>query len=220
MELLYKKSAQILEEVTILGPVVQIASALTRRKTDIGGITVQALVSANHTDTATVTSHAVEKGIPISDHMYKEPASVTITARFGNSAILEGLQALSNFINGGPERLNEIYDMFLDFQRKSELVTIVTPRRTYKNMAIISIQSPVSGQTYNSLEITISAREVRQATVMTTQYPAIKLQGSEQLNTVESIGDKTAKQTDSQALRRQIGGFNNSYKNFFNGFLK
>lgn len=123
----------------------------------VGDIHLEVTVEEAHDDTLVVTEHAVEQGVAVSDHAYKNPMKVDITA--GTSA------------NEGEGVPRETYEKLLELQASLEPFTIVTGKRTYANMLVEGINVTTNADTENILMATLSCREVILVSTQTVQVP-------------------------------------------------
>lgn len=69
-------------------------SIMIKPKRTIGPIVAQVTIQEVHTDTLEITEHPVEMGAVISDHAFKRPAELTITASWSNSPSGNGTNSL------------------------------------------------------------------------------------------------------------------------------
>ena len=137
----------------------------------IGVINLDAVLTEQHSRTSTISSHPVEGGAQVTDHIISEPAEVTIDGIVTNTPIyiLASLTAPSP-IEGSPspveDRVGAAYDEIKRIHQQSELIEIVTALETYSDMAINSLTITRDVTTGNVLSLSITAREV---TLVTTQ---------------------------------------------------
>lgn len=90
----------------------------------IGGIVAQVIIEEQHTDEIRITEHPVEQGAPISDHAYKIPANIQITAGW-STTFASDLSAESG-----------VYGLLLSMQAMLIPFDVITGKRWYKNMLI------------------------------------------------------------------------------------
>ena len=135
----------------------------------IGGIVAPCTLQERHTDTLALTHHPVELGAQITDHAFKNPVELDITIGWGAGSITP---------------LPQIYQKLLDLQKSAVPFNIVTGKRQYKNMLIVSIGQTTGVDTENSLIIYLSCREV---IIVETQITSMK-PASDQANPQNTSG--------------------------------
>lgn len=138
---------------------------------NIGGISANVTVSEEHNDELEITSHPVETGAQISDHSYKRPSSVVVRVGWSNS---------SEQAAGDSDYVKTTYKKLLDLQNGRQPITVVTGKRTYKNMLIRSLAMSTDQTTENALMVTARCEEVILVSTSTTTVPANDKQKSPQ----------------------------------------
>lgn len=113
----------------------------------IGGIIAEVTVKESAQDELTITTHPVERGAPITDHAFKNPAMLTVTIGW-SAANVEGRD------------LNDIYDELLATQVNATLLVVQTGKRLYENMLIRSLRSDTDQTTENALMVTVQLQEI------------------------------------------------------------
>lgn len=126
------------------------------------------VVSELHVDDVTATRHPVDIGANISDHAYREPATLVCEFAWSDSSML-----LNSMIDGslfrGLRSSNDVYEKLLALKDQLQLLTVTTGKRTYKNMLIVQLKTTTTEDTENCLKmeitfqevLTVSAKEVR-----------------------------------------------------------
>jgi len=122
----------------------------------IGSIKAQVVIQENTNDTLTITKQPVQQGASITDHAYREPTTFNSTLYFRSDA------------SSDPK---VIYQQFQDLQNSRVPFTIVTTKRTYKNMLIAALGMTVDKNTENCLALSISCQEVIIVSVTTVNVP-------------------------------------------------
>lgn len=157
----------------------------------IGGIFPQIVVEEQHDDTLEITDFPVESGASISDHAFKKPERVTITA--ATSATNENIDAL--------------YQKLLKLQAKREPFEIVTGKRKYDNMLVESLSVPTDKTREYSLWFRATCKRIRIVGVKTTSLPPSENQGLS--NSTESpvdTGSKMPTEAGNGSALSNIGG--------------
>jgi len=120
----------------------------------IGTITFDAVVEERHEDQWEMTEHPVEVGSTITDHIYKLPSSIDITA-FTSMGSQQNTTQDSSF-------LKTLYNSLLALG--GALLPVQTGKRIYKNMAIRSLRVDTDKRTENVLSVSVSMQEIIFAT--------------------------------------------------------
>lgn len=157
-----------------------------------------ATIEEVHSDDLEITDHPVEQGTVISDHAFKRPAEVIITAAWSDSPnnsgignllvgaaanassalqavigaakLVDGvLNAIDTNVGGSPSQ--EAYQRLLYAQQNRVLIQIFTGKRPYKNMLIRSLAATTDAKTENSLIIRIGCRQILMAQTQTVTVP-------------------------------------------------
>jgi hypothetical protein len=157
-----------------------------------------ATIEEVHSAELDITDHPVEQGTSISDHAFKRPEELIVTAGWSDSPNNSGLQnqiigAAANSspalkaIIGAAEAVNGVVNLFgsngqaspskaaylklLDIQANRFLFTIFTGKRVYRNMIVKSLSTTTDAKTENSLIIRIGCRQILMAQTQTVTVP-------------------------------------------------
>lgn len=154
--------------------------------TDSGEIIALVTISEEHNDELEITEHPVEQGAPITDHAYKRPSQLTLNLGWSNSKTSKGYQAarlaeayasmfsaaagtavsVAEMITAGfnllnqKDTINAAYETLLSLQKKRQIFTVYTAKRTYYNMMCVGLSTKTDFETSNALMITVKCREV------------------------------------------------------------
>lgn len=125
-------------QVSVLQPIATQGASL---ELDAGFIwTFDATMSESHTYSANVTSHPVENGTDITDHVQILPFELTLSGIVTNTPIQP-----QEFDFDQANRVQNLYDeLTLLFEERSFL-TVVTGLQRYENMILTSIDVPRQG---------------------------------------------------------------------------
>jgi hypothetical protein len=85
---------------------------------NLGGIPLDVVINENHTSEVNIPKHPVERGVKVSDHVWREPREVEI------ECIIQG------------PGLMGVYNDLLDLQEEAEPFDFVTGLLVYENMLI------------------------------------------------------------------------------------
>ena len=147
-------------------------------------VVLDASVSETHTSSASITSHPVESGANITDHVHREPDSITIQGVVSNTstAFPQGvvgvalIKSTANLVGGVSNDLAKTaYDQLRQLVEGKELVKIVTTLREYNDMLIENLTVTRDSQYGDALHLTATARQVRlikTSSVEKTSIPA------------------------------------------------
>lgn len=147
---------------------------------NIGGIVAEVTVKERAQDELTITAHPVERGAPITDHAFKNPA--TLAVQIGWSAA-----------NPDGRDLNDIYDELLAMQVNAKLLVVQTGKRLYENMLIRSIAIDTDQMTENALMLTVQLQEIILVdTLQVTMPPNANRTAPQSASGVADTGTKAA----------------------------
>jgi hypothetical protein len=157
-----------------------------------------ATIEEVHNDDVEVTDHPVEQGTTISDHAFKRPSELMITAGWSDSpnnsglgnqivgaaanassalqAIIGTARAIGGIVdmfaaNGSGSPSQAAYKKLLSMQANRTLFTIYTGKRIYQNMLIKSLATTTDAKTENSAIIRIGCRQILMAQTQTVTVP-------------------------------------------------
>lgn len=132
-------------------------------KTNIGGLFFDAIFSVSTSHTATITSHPVQNGANISDHMFVNP--VTINMEIGMS------DAMATMVQGqftsAYSKSVSAYRELVKLQESRQPFTVLTRLNRYENMVIQGINVEDSAQYKNGLRASVNMQQIIMATVAT-----------------------------------------------------
>lgn len=147
------------------------------RKYGVGTINFDLVLSENHNFSANATTHPVEDGSEISDHIINALENGTLNGLISNFSINAG-EITSN-------RSQDVFDALVALWKEKTLVTITTVMRVYEDVVITSMPFLRDGSQGESLPISISFRQMRVVTL-----EQIELEVEVKTNGVETDIDK------------------------------
>lgn len=164
-------------------------------KSSIGGIEIQATLEEVLTDTLQLTEHPVEVGAAIVDHAYKRPAELVLRCGWSNSSLDALAGAIQSIFSGGgltgSDYVSGIYSQLLTLQESREPFDIMTTRRMYTDMQIVSLQKTVDNKTSNVLMVQATCRQIIRVFTQATTLPARENQANpKETAGVENTGVK------------------------------
>jgi hypothetical protein len=174
-----------------------LATFKTKRR--IADFTAQVTVEEAHEDDLTITKHPVERGAPISDHAYKEPARLHLLVGWSNSGDGSGEQ--------GDDFVRAVYARLLALQATREPFSVTTGKRMYSNMLFATLATTTTQETENALMISAALQEVIIVETQTVTVPPRDVQANpaqtadtENAGTKQAVPAKTANKTALKAL--------------------
>lgn len=141
---------------------------------DDSQIAFDCMVSEQHDSTLTITEHPVEEGAEITDHIQNDPDGLQLSGIISDNPILlnveEGKQP--SVPGGDPDqRAKEAYNEFVRLKEAGKLLIVTTELRTYADMLITGISVPRDASTRHILDIGLTLKPIRKATVDTVDAP-------------------------------------------------
>ena len=125
-----------------------------------------ACISQEHKGSNQVTSHPVELGVNISDHIITDPDELTMECFF-SSHVCEPAAGLRNPI----DRAAQFYEKLMDLKDKGYLAIVVTKLRQYESMALVSMSAPRSAELGDSVQVNLTFRQVKTVQSKTVDAP-------------------------------------------------
>lgn len=160
----------------------------------IGTIAVQTIIDEQTTDTLTLTRQPVQQGASITDHAYMEPTTFQHTI----------LYAAPGFTGG--TSLQQIYQQLLNLQSSRQPFNIVTPKRVYTNMLLVSLALTTNKQTENALSIHASYQQVILVPVFAAVVPRQQQKNAGSTGATQNTGQQSMFFKGTQAIKGIIPG--------------
>jgi hypothetical protein len=156
----------------------------------VGTITFDLILSEDHSFGNAISSHDIEDGSTISDHIENELVSGSLSGLISNFSLkVEGLTS---------NRAQDAFDEIRRLWRSREPVTIVTVLSVYEDYAIRDISVARSEATGEAIALNISFREIRRVSLRRVNL--------EVDITVTDMNDDLSRQAAPQSdLGRQTG---------------
>jgi hypothetical protein len=147
----------------------------------VGFVQLDCSVMEKHTDAAEITSHPVEDGSLMTDHIRKLPVTLEITGLVTNTPITYLASAFAKpstfgseaFIPSTPssDRVDDAYALMQLMMENGVTMSVVTSLRNYENMAIESLSVTREAPTGQALDCVIALREVQKAKALSIDLP-------------------------------------------------
>jgi hypothetical protein len=134
----------------------------------ISAIVFDCTVDEVHTSSAKITAFPVEDGIDVSDNVRREPHTLRLHTITSTTPLDEQRRKR---LAKGDDLIAEAYDLLQLHLAEGTRLDVLTTRRAYTNMVIVSIEFPHDSKTANVLDATITLREIRTATSRSVRLP-------------------------------------------------
>lgn len=167
-----------------------LVGVFARPSRQLGGLVADAVLEEFHEDELTLTDHPIQYGSVITDHAFKLPSKVTLTYGWSQSpaninavreitnSVVTGVSS-ANTLSGvvdtlfGTGRINSYYQRLLRFQNERVVFSIITGRRKYDNMMLISLSLVTDKDTENAMIVRAVCREVQFADTQVSTYGGV-----------------------------------------------
>ena len=127
------------------------------------------VISEMHTDEVVVTQHPVDVGAQVTDHAYRQPATVICTFGWSDSSRMIN-SLLDGSIFRGAYSVEDVYKTLLKMQEARQPLKLSTGKRKYDNVIITKLQTSTTADTENSAIIEVTFQEVILARSQTVYY--------------------------------------------------
>lgn len=156
----------------------------------LGDLVADAVLEEVHEDELTLTDHPVQTGSTITDHAFKLPSKVTLTYGWSQSpsGLASARETLTSTVSAvqsattlqgrvqalyGTARINDYYARLLALQTERTVFSIVTGRRRYDNMMLISLSAVTDRDTENAIIVRATCREIQFADTSSMAYGGV-----------------------------------------------
>jgi len=147
----------------------------------IDTIAVQVIVNEATTDTLTITKQPVQQGASIADHAFVNPVAFSHTIYFAAPSITDVGNTLAS-----------VYQKLIKLQKSLTTFSIITPKRTYKDMLMTSLGQTTDKLTENCLAIHASYEQVILVPISATTVPRINQRHPNLTAATANTGNKSA----------------------------
>lgn len=144
-----------------------------RQPTQIGSLALDCLIREVHGMRNRVTDYPVEGGATIADHIANEPRELQVEGLISNSPIVFITDRIRQLARGeGEKNYAELAFQELErIHREKVLVDIKGRFKTYKAMALVSLDVDRTQRTGNALEFTSTWRQMKTVDVQRVALP-------------------------------------------------
>lgn len=150
-------------------------------KRSIGSFTATVTIEELMTDELEVTQHPVQTGAAITDHAFVKPSSLSLKVAWDD----------------GDMPLSDTYNKILKLQASREPFTVVTGKRSYKNMLMKSLGVTTDAVNENILSVTMSLQGIIMTKVETVAVSAPR-SNQKHASKTEATGKAGKKSAEAQ----------------------
>lgn len=119
------------------------------------------VVTEKHIDSSMITSHPIQSGATISDHVFDNSAELTVEMVFSSGGSLIDVFDTTESLNLGIGKTSqEIYQEILELKALKELLTVSTGKRLYENMLMRTVTVETDQESEYILSIIIDFVQV------------------------------------------------------------
>jgi len=171
----------------------------------IGSINVNVVLTENTNDTLTITRQPVQQGASITDHAYKEPTVISMTAYFKSNSLSNVVtnidpKSLIDSVSNSLNLLAKIYKDLLELQSSRVPFDVITPKRIYRNMLMAALSQTTDKATENCLKVDMTFQEIIIVKLSTTQVSRIAQKIAAVTGKTENAGKKSVLQTIKEGI--------------------
>lgn len=170
----------------------------------IDGFPIDASMSEDHAFNSEISTHPVETGTDITDHVRNLPITINLECVVSDTPIGEFV----NFRSPGSTPSADAYGFLKSVRDARQPVTIETSLEVFDNMVLTTLSIPRTAETGDAIQFTCSFTEVQVVTNNRTTIPTAAPRHQRKQNR----GNKpiTPMQLTTTALRATSNGINNA----------
>lgn len=175
-------------------------------------IVADAILQVNPKHSANITSHPVETGINVSDHIHQNNVVIDIVGEFTNLFNIREQENVVGYINRDQEAWGVLFKIF----SQEQPLTIVSRFQVYENCYITSLIPMDELDTGETLRFSLTAEQVRFANLEERAASQVVRQGNLQdnvankenkgLKTPSGDGSRSRVQETLDSIRRGVTG--------------
>lgn len=204
------------------------------KRGEIGGISIDATISDEHTSACDLTENPVEEGANVTDHVQLKPVELTIegvisdtpldfgilnnliTGNFG--AIKDTAKGIAGNFTGQTTRSTEEYNKLLDLQRKREPFKVVTGLKVYENMILVKLSVNRNATTGKSIHFKADLKQIRIVSSKTAKSMNVAKGAKKLASKTKSVGQKITEKLDPVKDSKVEKGSSKLFGRIKNGF--
>lgn len=143
-------------------------SELIYVKTNIAGYFFDAFLEVNHTHNSKITSHPVQSGANITDHIYVEPVELSMKIKMSDcmQSLVKG-QFVQSYT-----RSVSAYNVLRELQKLRIPFDVTTRLEVYQNMVIETLSVSDDVKNLNGLEVDVALKQILVVSVKTVKTSA------------------------------------------------
>lgn len=175
-------------------------------------IVADAILQVNPKHSANITSHPVETGVNVSDHIHQNNVVIDIVGEFTNLFNIREQENVVGYINRDQEAWGVLFKIF----SQEQPLTIVSRFQVYENCYITSLIPMDELDTGETLRFSLTAEQVRFANLEERAASQVVRQGNLQdnvankenkgLKTPGGDGSRSRVQETLDSIRRGVTG--------------
>ena len=137
----------------------------------IDGYVIDATITQNHTLPSEVTSHPVQEGSDVTDHVRNLPVSfdcecIVSNTPIGPVAALRGFsQSVGGLVGGESLPSDDVYAHLLGVREAREPIVVDTPLQRYSGMILTGLTIPIESSTGDAIKFTATFTQLRLVSV-------------------------------------------------------
>lgn len=162
-------------------------------------LTFDASISESHTGNAETTSHPVEQGADITDHIRRSPEELTITGIVSDTPVVSLASLFAEpSVTGGDTRtrVSDAYGFLKDVKDNGRICQISTTLRDYENMVLVGFSVPRDAARGGIGELSCVFREI---IIATTESAEVREPVAEGRKAQTDIGTKSKPAAESSS---------------------
>ncbi len=154
----------------------------------VGGLVFDATIKEDHEDTSTVTDNPIETGVSVSDHMYRNPIKVTLTAAVSDTPLVADP---NDMFTTAATRSLSAYDQMVTLKNAAEPFDVMTGLKLYHNMVCTSVKASQDKDSAGAFLFDADLREVIIVNTQTVTFPPRKAGSTKrQADAVKNNGEQ------------------------------
>lgn len=153
-------------------------------------------ISEMHSDEVTVTQHPVDTGANISDHAFRQPATVVCTFGWSSSSRLintamsgASLSEIGSMLKA-KDSVADIYQKLLELKDSRTPIKLSTAKRVYPSVIITRVTTTTTVDSENAAIIEVTFQEILVAQAKTVTLASVQQQNPSRTASVKAGGQR------------------------------
>jgi hypothetical protein len=139
-----------------------------------GNIGFDSVLSESIQSDATITKHPIEVGADIADHIYVNPATITMKVIVGYTTIYDD-DPYGTSLSSANSRPQNAYKVLEEIKAAGKTFTVITGMKIWNNMALTALTVDRDATTANVMIADLTLQEVFVVDTAMTVLPAYRL---------------------------------------------